>query len=836
VKEATVTFFRNHFGNEEWNRPNLHGVSFPTLAIEDASLLEGIFSMGEIEAAVKASDGSKCPGPDGFNYAFIKEFWGLMKYDVRILFDQFHGNECIPKCLLSYFLTLVPKVKSPQRLKDFRPISLLGCVYKLIAKVLAARLAKVLSPLVSKSQSAFLKGRQLVEGVVVVNEVIDYAKKSGKECLILKVDFEKAYDSVDWKFLDYVLQRFGFGRKWRAWMRACVCGGNMSVLVNGSPTEEISIKRGLKQGDPLAPLLFLLVAEGLGAIMRKAVAVERFKPFLVGRGQLPISILQYADDTLCIGEASVGNLWTLKAILRGFELASGLKVNFFKSCIIGVNISNEFLDMASNFLNCRIGCTPFKYLGLMVGGNPRSLTTWEPMLNTIRSRLGSWGNNFVSLGGRIVLLNSVLSAIPIFYLSFLKMPMKVWREVVKIQRKFLWSGLADKNKTCWVKWEDICKPKKEGGLGVRDLRLVNISLLTKWRWRLLDDVREVWKGVIVSKYGGESMGSPRPGIGYAPHFASRWWIDICSLDKDADWFVRAVVKKVGSGNKTKFWIDTWIGEQPLRERFPRLFEISCQKEGTIASFGSWSDLRWCWNIQWRRQFFVWEQPMCSQLYQVIAQFQPSLIDDSWHWKENMEDGFTVKSCYELLYKNFRVTADIGSLKEFVFSNVWRCAAPSKVCSFSWQLLLERIPTKDNLWKRRMLLVENLSCVFCDLDLETPTHLFLHCSCVSQVWHGIMNWIGVVLISPPNLDISLAMFVGCAKNKAIREGLALVWNAVAWVIWKSRNARIFNNKTTTVEEMVDQVQLLSWRWFLNRKAKSPCLLYEWKWSPLDCFIL
>jgi hypothetical protein len=165
----------------------------------------------------------------------------------------------------------------------------------------------------------------LVDGVVVVNEVIDFAKKAGKECLILKVDFEKAYDSVEWSFLEYMLQRFGFGQKWRAWMRACVCAGNMSVLVNGCPTSEINIKCGLKQGDPLAPLLFLLAAEGLGLLMRRAVEVDRFKPFLVGREEVSVSILQYADDTLCIGEASIENLWTLKALLRGFEMVSGLK-------------------------------------------------------------------------------------------------------------------------------------------------------------------------------------------------------------------------------------------------------------------------------------------------------------------------------------------------------------------------------------------------------------------------------------------------------------------------------------------------------------------------------
>ncbi|KAK2369529.1 hypothetical protein QL285_082658 [Trifolium repens] len=232
-------------------------------------------------------------------------------------------------------LSLIPKVTCPSSLGEFRPISLLGCLYKIVAKVLAARLAKVMDSLVATTQSAFIKGRNLVDGVMVINEVIDLAKKSGRACIILKVDFEKAYESVEWSFLEYMLRRFGFGGKWIEWMRACVCAGNLSVLVNGNPTSEINIQRGLKQGDPLAPFLFLLVAEGFAGLMRNAVDKSYFKGFEVGSEDVVVSHLQYADDTICVGEASMENLWTLKAILRGFELASGLKVNFWKSCLMG---------------------------------------------------------------------------------------------------------------------------------------------------------------------------------------------------------------------------------------------------------------------------------------------------------------------------------------------------------------------------------------------------------------------------------------------------------------------------------------------------------------------
>jgi hypothetical protein len=234
--------------------------------------------------------------------------------------------------------------------------------------------------------------------------------------------------------LVYMMRRFGFPIKWIAWMKACVCGGSMSILVNGSPTEQIDIQRGLKQGDPLAPFLFLLVAEVFSGLMRNAERRNLFEGFDFKREGMVISHLQYADDTLCIGKATVANLWTLKALLKAFELASGLKVNYFKSCLIGINVPRDFLEMACNFLNCTEGSLPFNYLGLPIGANSRRLSTWEPLLEHVVKRLNLWGNKFICFGGRIVLLNSVSNSIPIFYLSFMRMPVSVWKKLIRIQR------------------------------------------------------------------------------------------------------------------------------------------------------------------------------------------------------------------------------------------------------------------------------------------------------------------------------------------------------------------------------------------------------------------
>ncbi|MCH94974.1 LINE-1 reverse transcriptase like, partial [Trifolium medium] len=333
------------------------------------------------------------------------------------------------------------------------------------------------------------------------------------------------------------------------------------------------------------------------------------------------------------------------------------------------------------------------------------------------------------------------------------MPVKVWKEIVKIQRTFLWGGLSKRNRICWVKWDDFCKPKSEAGLGIRDLRLVNLSLLAKWRWKLLSPDMEVWKDVVVAKYGQEIIGKGNLGDLSIPRLASKWWSGICNLDKDTNWFSEAVEKRVGDGILTYFWNDVWMGNQALRHRFPRIYGISNQKENTIASMGRWEGNMWRWDFHWRRNLFVWEEPIKTDFLELIHQFVPSESRDKWLWRENREHGFSVNECYVMLQQKFSVRRVMDPVDEFVFTKVWKCGAPSKVCAFSWQLLLNRIQTKDNLCKRRILQQQQTNCVLCGLTVENTIHLFLHCACSSRVWYEIMRWLGFVVIIPPNLASS-----------------------------------------------------------------------------------
>ncbi|GJX41196.1 RNA-directed DNA polymerase, eukaryota [Tanacetum coccineum] len=201
-----------------------------------------------------------------------------------------------------------------------------------------------MNKIIREVQSAFIKDRFILDGVLVINEVVEFIKKSRKRCLIFKVDFEKAYDCVNWEFLEDIMQQMGFGRKWCGWIRACLESATSSVLVNGSPTKEFALERGIRQGDPLSPFLFLIVAESLNVAMQEVVQGGLFDGVKVGSDGIEVSHLQYADDTIFVGDWNRRNIISLMKLLKCFQMASGLKVNLNKSTLFGIGVEMEEVE------------------------------------------------------------------------------------------------------------------------------------------------------------------------------------------------------------------------------------------------------------------------------------------------------------------------------------------------------------------------------------------------------------------------------------------------------------------------------------------------------------
>ncbi|CAJ2647682.1 unnamed protein product [Trifolium pratense] len=499
ITTAVFSHFASHFKNPNVDRPGVDNLQFKRLNHLECSSLIKPFTEAEVKSAVWDCDSYKSPGPDGINFGFFKDFWAELRGDVMRFISDFHRNGKLTKGINSTFIALIPKVDSPQRLNYFRPISLVGGIYKILVKVLANRLRLVIGSVISESQTAFVKDRQILDGILIANEIVDEARKSKKELMLFKVDFEKAYDSVDWSYLD-----------------------------------------------------------------------------------------KFADDTLLMGAKSWANVRALRALL----VMSVLKVNFNKSMLVGVNIPESWLYEASSALCCKVGKIPFIYLGLPIGGDSRHLGFWKPVMDRLKNRLSGWKSRFLSFGGRLVLIKSVLTSLPVYALCFFKAP----------------SG--------------------------------------KWCWRMLVDREGLWFRVLAARYGVEG-GRLRDG----GRRGSLWWREIVSIrdgvgEPGGGWFGEHVVRRVEDGLDTLFWTDPWVDETPLCERFGRLFALSETKLRTVAEMFSLG-----WGLDgaawvWRRQLRAWEEDMLTECQSLLSDISlQAQYSDRWRWQPDPDTGYTVRGAY-----------------------------------------------------------------------------------------------------------------------------------------------------------------------------------------------
>lgn len=331
---------------------------------------------------------------------------------IKSFFDDFFEGNPLPKGISSSFISLIHKIINPKEVKDFRPISLINCSLKLLTKVLTNRMRLVLDSIISQSQSAYVPGTQISDSIFIANEVVHGLNVGMMHGLIIKIDFEKAFDSISWEFLVQCMRRMNLGDKWIKWIQSILIFSRISILINGSPTKEFSPKRGIRQGDPLSPFLFLLVGEILNCMLTRASQLRIFSGIIINKSGFQVSHRQFAGDTILFIKNDLKSVMGVKQVLQCFEMLSGLKINFQKSKMFGFGEDVLNVPFWASRMGCGIGAFPITYLGMELGVNPKNMSFWKPIIDKMDRNLALWKSKLLNQAGKVVLLKSVINSTP----------------------------------------------------------------------------------------------------------------------------------------------------------------------------------------------------------------------------------------------------------------------------------------------------------------------------------------------------------------------------------------------------------------------------------------
>ncbi|KAL6346450.1 hypothetical protein AAG906_033246 [Vitis piasezkii] len=497
----------------------------------------------------------------------------------------------------------------------------------------------------------------------------------------------------------------GVHQKWRSWMRGCLSSSSFAILVNGNVKGWVKASRGLRQ-----EILFLLS--------------------FYSSSDVPTSL-----DLL-------QNLKIILLVLGKFRF----KIN---------------LEKAPFHVEW-----PLSYLGLPLGGNPKTIGFWDPVIERISRRLDGWKKAYLSLGGRMTLIQSCLSHIPSYFLSLFKIPVSIASKIEKMQRDFLWSGAGEGKRDHLIRWEVVSRPREMG------------------------ERSGLWHKVIASIYGTHPNG-------WDANMVVRWshrcpWKAIAQVFQEFSPFVRLVV---GNGERIRFWEDLWWGNQTLCAQFAELYRVSSVRNLTVSNvLGNSFPLSW--NFNFRRNLTDSEidllQRLMSSLHSVLL--SPS-SSDSRAWSLSSSGSFSVKSFFNALSK------DSNPLMFLPAKFLWSSKVPSKVKALAWLVAHGKVNTNDKLQLRRPYKALCPQwCILCKGNGESIDHLFLHCPVTIGLWHRLFNLVGVIWVPPRSIED--------IRGKILWQIACLT---LIWMVWQERNNRIFEDKGRTEEVVWDLIRFYSSLW-------------------------
>ncbi|KAL2248038.1 UNVERIFIED_CONTAM: hypothetical protein Sindi_2656100, partial [Sesamum indicum] len=538
VVNEFVMYYQNLLGGEQ--RKDVIDLRFlrpwvrHLLSEEDVNSLLLPFTPADVKQAVFDIAEDKAPGPDGYSSGFFKAAWPIVGQEVTSAVLDFFNTGRLLKQINTTLLALIPKVHTPMTVGDFRPISCCNVLYKIIAKLLVQRLSVILDKIISPCQAAFVPGRSIGDNIMLAQELFTgYNQARLPPRCALKVDIRKAYDTVEWDFMIAVMELFGFPPNFVKWIEMCVTTTSFSVGLNGKPHGFFKGARGLRQGDPLSPYLFVLVMEVLHLSFLQLIDQDELFSFHWKCDSARVFQLGFADDLLLFCHADMDSNGVFKTGLDRFAVWSGLRLNVQKSHLIISRSAQGLRDEMLTALGFQEGVLPMRYLGLPLLSSRLTIADCRPLLMKIDKRIAGWEGIALSYAGRVQIIKSVLMALSLYWASAFILPKKVTNEIEKRLRTFLWKGTSTS--------------------GYAKGRLRDTSIWT------------------ISEHGG-----------------SWGWRKLLRLRI----FLRSMVDyKIGDGRRFYLWQDPWHHLGPLRDTFPRGPRLLRLEESTklctVISGGEW---------------------------------------------------------------------------------------------------------------------------------------------------------------------------------------------------------------------------------------------------------
>jgi len=752
-----------------------HGtVAHPLVTpMENDNLIKPV-TEAEIHSAVFQMDPHKAPGSDGFGPSFFQDHWEIVKDRLVPAIKDFFNSGHLLKAVNHTLITLIPKIANPKLPGHYRPISLCTTLYKIVAKILANRMRPILQRIIHWSQSAFIPHRTIHDNILITHEIMNKFKlfKGKKGYAALKLDMEKAYDRIEWDFLLTCLQQLGFHDKWIRWIKECISTVSYSVIINGEPTGFFKPTRGLRQGDPLSPYLFI--------ICMNVLAIRLYEQSLTAKSGIGIKIaasapripcLFFADDSLLFCKATAQACRTLKRILDSFCEQSGQLVNYHKSSIVfSKNTSNMDKQIVSGIFNIPQSAPIGKYLGCAIFQGRPAPDLFQNLIAKTNAKLDSWKSKCFSKAGRVVLIQSNLESLPTHVMQCYPLPTRITCQIDRTHREFLWKTSNSNKGMPLVAWDKICRPKTLGGLGLRKSAAVNTACLAKLGWRFLTQPENPWVQQMRAKYG-----SPEQFFELRVKPTDSWvWKSILRIRS----FIKQGIRwTVGNGCSIKFWTDTWCGDDSLVSKLGL-------DPGNIPN----ADLRVSDFITPGKQWDIskLQNYLPLNIIQSILSIPVpyTAVSDSFCWGFTGSGDFTTKSATWKAHDNIDKDHPIWPYKW-----IWKLDVMPKVRVFLWQLCHNALPGRGILFHRGLQI--DPFCPGCPSEIEDLDHIFMHCHMAKAVWDMavVHQWLPNFPFAHLGSHIRDELHLLALRKYPWLSRVALL----LWSIWKSRNAIIFKNE-------------------------------------------